>query len=724
MASIVTPVTTGGSPSTPTTIPVTLPTALTDRWFPRIPMSSATWAGGFYGPIIANGVDQIRHVAAGSIMDTGLLAPIPDELEHNTAWSVTPNGARATATLDTNTSSAYTIAAGNVINIGGEDITFVADLTDSTANQVLLGKTGSPTTIITLDNLVSLLEGGTGLGKTYNVKTPGYFPALLSVVTKTDENVALRLNGYGAIGNDVQAYLKTGSWTNCDFGSQGATVGTIGYFESGSDGSGSTLTYGERRYGYRYYRSADGAFSAYDPLLEDDGSFSVVSKFASQDVAIADMRKSLDSDVDYIEWVRSLDGSKSVYPGRRFVDSATSDTDDLSDNDLVNDAVEQIRPSKFRPYVSGMIPKFRHVYAWKGRVWGGGAIRDEDYVGSAITWENGSRWAEVTSGVVTEDWIGKTIKPATGNDDYGEFLICSVNHEDDSNNAGSYVLLNKEWEGPDGGTGYTLEDQRNPFALYFSEDLLPNNFPPQNELTGIRGNDSEGITGITSIQDRLVVFTRSSMWVVTGEDLLSFSIHSISNSIGCVSGQTIIEAEGGIFWLAQDGVYAWSGVGKPEKISSPLTSGEQVSGIDATINRINWPHAHLSHARYCSRARIIEIFVPLDDEIIPEHGIVLDLGSRGVFSMSRGCALTANGGVQDEDGDTYCIAGDEFGNLWQMDVGDSDGLFGSDPVLDITTGSTTRVIETGTGSLSGVTATGLPAVIVAADGTLTFTRVE
>ena len=716
MASIKTPIASGGTPTQPTVLPFTLPTAMSERWFPRAPISSTNWGEGFFGPIVANGIDRIRHLADGSVLDTGLLAPMPEEVALSTQWTATPNGARADFTFDRSTA---TPADGSVMVIAGEEITLKTSLDDSTKNQVLIGATASET----LDNLRSLLENTTGQGSLYHLENPGYYPSVLEITSKTSSTVVGRLRTYGVVGNKVTAYLKTGFGFSMSLGSQGTTVGTVGYMENGSDGAGDTLGWGVRNYGYRYYRSKDGATSAYDPLRDSDGQLSSVRKSGDQDVDIAGARISFDADTDYWEWVRSLKGGKFTYPGRRVVDSGTTDTDDIPDEDLSTDAVERINPADYRPFVSGHIPKYRHVEEWKGRLWGGGAIRDEDYAGSTANWTNGSRWVEITNGEPAEDWIGKTIIPATGLDDHGEFLITHIHHEDDAATAGKWVVINKVWAGPTGGTAYTVSDRRNPFELGFSQPLRPNNFPPQNTITGIKGNDDEGITGIVSLEDRLVVFTRSSMWVVMEGGPTLFSLHSISKSVGCVSGQSIVEAEGGIFWLGQDGVYAWAGVGKPEKISSPLTQGESVTGIDGTINRINWPHAHLSHARFCPRARIVEFFVPLDSEIIPEHSIVLDLGSRGVFSMGRGVGLTAHGQVRDSNGVPLCIAGDSLGNIIQIDVGDSDGAYGFDPVTTVTASSTTRLVEVGTGTLSGMDVAGAPAIWLAADGTLTFFQI-
>ena len=59
--------------------------------------------------------------------------------------------------------------------------------------------------------------------------------------------------------------------------------------------------------------------------------------------------------------------------------------------------------------------------------------------------------------------------------------------------------------------------------------------------------------------------------------------------------------------------------------------------------------------------------------------IVYDTSS-GAFTVDRHPAVTALAAVPGSDGAHVTMMGDAFGNVWQLDLGNSDGCFGVEPV--------------------------------------------
>lgn len=89
-----------------------------------------------------------------------------------------------------------------------------------------------------------------------------------------------------------------------------------------------------------------------------------------------------------------------------------------------------------------------------------------------------------------------------------------------------------------------------------------------------------GITGIWSYNNNvLVVFKANSTWAITGDDPHpqsgNISVRNISNTVGCIAPESIVEVEGRLVWLSNSGVYYWDGGSKP----APLKTDNIVNTI-------------------------------------------------------------------------------------------------------------------------------------------------
>ena len=80
---------------------------------------------------------------------------------------------------------------------------------------------------------------------------------------------------------------------------------------------------------------------------------------------------------------------------------------------------------------------------------------------------------------------------------------------------------------------------------------------------------SEPITAIVPFQDNLVVFTRSSKYILYGSDPGSFTVRQSTGNKGALHQKGVYADENYIYFVANDGFYRWNG-SEDEIISDPI----------------------------------------------------------------------------------------------------------------------------------------------------------
>lgn len=76
-------------------------------------------------------------------------------------------------------------------------------------------------------------------------------------------------------------------------------------------------------------------------------------------------------------------------------------------------------------------------------------------------------------------------------------------------------------------------------------------------------------TGLKSFGDIAVVFSLKEAYILSGNDPSSYSLNKAWD-IGCISGRTIKNGDGLLFWLAADDLWAWDGNGAPIRASGAI----------------------------------------------------------------------------------------------------------------------------------------------------------
>lgn len=96
----------------------------------------------------------------------------------------------------------------------------------------------------------------------------------------------------------------------------------------------------------------------------------------------------------------------------------------------------------------------------------------------------------------------------------------------------------------------------------------------------------------------LVIFTDHRTELFSGDPDTPQGQQVLSNTIGCANYDSVVEAEGSIYWIAQQGICRWDGSGSfpAEIISDP--SAERISNICEDVRRINWSNREKFSATY------------------------------------------------------------------------------------------------------------------------------
>jgi hypothetical protein len=108
-----------------------------------------------------------------------------------------------------------------------------------------------------------------------------------------------------------------------------------------------------------------------------------------------------------------------------------------------------------------------------------------------------------------------------------------------------------------------LGGTEDPFALWFSKYLRPGEgIAFTDEFTLDLRDQGQPVTGLASLEDKLVVFTESQTFVVYGDGPADAGGESgfdpplrVSAQIGCTNHHSIVQCPAGVFFLARGGIY-------------------------------------------------------------------------------------------------------------------------------------------------------------------------
>ena len=488
------------------------------------------------------------------------------------------------------------------------------------------------------------------------------------------------------------------------------------------DSSG--LPNGAYSYVYTYVRSSTGAESGRSPIAEIDHT-------TNGCINVHDILLSPDSTVDYINIYRTTRGGETYFLVKTIpntndslveygegTDITSQDPTEYADGfiDCMSDVVAGSKPRYLegskRVYGEGLPPKVRYLKSHLNRIFGAGAYISHPYVaGTAYATNNSTTIIGVGTHWTTE-LEGRSFKMASAPSTQ-VYTIAKVDSET------SLELTTVFNESTTDGSYNIKDNYRNPYTLYWSRPGFPEDWPSANGLT-IEGETGEGITGLSVLLGKIIIFTKDSMYALVGNDESSFSIQPIYKGVGCLSGHSIIESGNTIMFLDSDGWFLYNG-GEPFPISSPDAQDGNVSGIDRTVNEIAKSRARMACGYYNDDSRTYHNFVSLN-ALENNHSIVYDSAMKswsiddvpGVFS----CAP-----VFDEDDDKIYLLGTMDGCIFQADIGTSDGVYTGTIVAQVTSADSQIITCSAANFDTADGLTGCPAFLVDMWGNVTEFRI-
>jgi len=192
-------------------------------------------------------------------------------------------------------------------------------------------------------------------------------------------------------------------------------------------------------------------------------------------------------------------------------------------------------------------------------------------------------------------------------------------------------------------------------------------WPYESGLT-INENDQSAINGLYAFGEHLAAFKSDSIWriVNAGESgLTGLSVYApvrVPGAVGTVSNSSIVNVAGILFFLAEDGVYAFDGVNKPEKISD---------AIDSWIKRITPGRRKFACAVNWRSKNHYLLAVSVDGSNLNNTVLAYDtkLGAWWVWDNIEAQCWMAD--EDDNDNEKICF-GDGYGHIYQLGIGKTD----------------------------------------------------
>lgn len=209
----------------------------------------------------------------------------------------------------------------------------------------------------------------------------------------------------------------------------------------------------------------------------------------------------------------------------------------------------------------------RGLYRFTGSSWA--AVYEYSDISNDRLWDaamffDGSKLYFLDGSLQMQQWDGATLTPMSSAPSASAFLTTHANR---------FYLAN-----------------RNDNLLSYSGLRDSSDWTSTDKYTGtgkitVETPDGEKPTGLIAYADHVILFKKYTLHELYGEDSTNFQMQN-PYGVGCISDRTLVPTNAALYWLASDGVYAYSGGATPVKIS------DQIKNYIASINQ--------SYARHCT----------------------------------------------------------------------------------------------------------------------------
>ena len=223
-------------------------------------------------------------------------------------------------------------------------------------------------------------------------------------------------------------------------------------------------------------------------------------------------------------------------------------------------------------------------------------------------------------------------------------------------------------------------DATDPYNLYFSSPFQATDFNPANGAGVI--NVGFEIVQIKQFRDALFIFGKNQIKALLGSSLSDFTLTEITNNLGCIASDTVIEVVGNLVFLAADGFRPIAGtdrIGDVElqTLSKPIQFTVSAILREILTSTINTETITSVVVRNKSQFRF---FIPDESNFGLLAGIrQTEQGFNFEYSQLFGIPATC----ADSDfigAEEYVIHGDSTGKVYRQEVGTS---FDGEGILSI-----------------------------------------
>jgi hypothetical protein len=191
-------------------------------------------------------------------------------------------------------------------------------------------------------------------------------------------------------------------------------------------------------------------------------------------------------------------------------------------------------------------------------------------------------------------------------------------------------------------------------------------------------NVTHNVTGMSMFRDSLVIFGASSIVRITGNSAADFAVVPVSNNIGCTYPDTIIEANGDLFFLGPDGLRTFAATERNNDFNIGTISEKNQKNIRSLMTTYGRIVAYPVRAKSQIRLTGFDTDIPA----VSTRGAIAVIQGESSWDFSETNGIKINSVHSDyTDTNTELIVfGNDDGLIYQLESGN---LFGEETIQSV-----------------------------------------
>lgn len=233
-------------------------------------------------------------------------------------------------------------------------------------------------------------------------------------------------------------------------------------------------------------------------------------------------------------------------------------------------------------------------------------------------------------------------------------------------------------------------------------ELTQEDYPSLNYLQIVPEDGNGYLAAASAHYDSFFAWKDRAAYEITGASEATFGVQRMYADRGAFNQRCIVETDGFLVILDQQGLYLWTPGGQP--VVAAAVAGSSSSRLDDIWSRMNLSAAEGMFLQHDRDEKYVYAWVALDGEPVPNVRVVYDYADNKIVSVDVAVWGTAGGDVVDATMRPHAARGCDLGYLWEDAVGNSEGVTEGDLTATITTG--TKLVITASGASIDTTTDG------------------